>query len=233
MHPFIIDANGNLFVDLGAAMNACQEKNRMPKSPGNRPCTEKETRGGTWRYDANQTGQTFSAAERYASGIRKGEGFAIDADGRLFVTQHGRDQLAQNWPELYKPAAGAELPAEEIVRLEGGKDYGWPECYFDGQQEKLVLAPEYGGDGGKSVGLCAQRTPPVAFSPAHWAPNDLLIVTAPKFPAVYRHGLSSLSTARGIVRLLRRAATTSSSSPWRMAWLQENTSSLPTALRAR
>jgi glucose/arabinose dehydrogenase len=188
MHPFIIDAQGNLFVDLGSATNACQEKNRSPKSPGNRPCTEKATRGGTWRYDANQTGQVFSAAERYASGIRNGEGFAIDADGRLFVTQHGRDQLAQNWAELYKPAAGPELPAEEIVRLESGKDYGWPECYFDGQQEKLVLAPEYGGDGGKTVGLCADRTPPVAFFPAHWAPNDLLIVTSPKFPAVYRQG---------------------------------------------
>ena len=188
MHPFIIDAKGNLFVDLGSATNACEEKNRMPLSKGNEPCTEKQTRGGTWRYDANKTNQKFSAAERYASGIRNGEGFAIDADGRLLVTQHGRDQLSQNWVSLYKPQEGPELPAEEIVRLESGKDYGWPECYFDGHQEKLVLGPEYGGDGGKKVGVCADRTPPVAFFPAHWAPNDLLIVLSSKFPAVYRSG---------------------------------------------
>jgi glucose/arabinose dehydrogenase/mono/diheme cytochrome c family protein len=187
MHPFIIDAKGNLFVDLGSATNACEEKNRMPLSPGNQPCTEKETRGGTWRYDANKTNQKFSSQERYASGIRNGEGFAIDDAGRLFVTQHGRDQLSQNWAKFYKPSIGPELPAEEIVNLVDGKDYGWPECYYDGFKKKLMLAPEYGGDGEK-VGICAQRTEPVAFFPAHWAPNDLLIVTNKAFPAAYRQG---------------------------------------------
>jgi glucose/arabinose dehydrogenase/mono/diheme cytochrome c family protein len=188
MHPFIIDAKGNIFVDMGSATNACEVQNRMPKSPGNNPCTEKETRAGTWRYDANRTGQQFSPKERYATGIRNGEGFAIDAAGRLFVTQHGRDQLSENWPELYEPKDGPELPAEEFMQLHGGADYGWPECYFDGFQKKLVLAPEYGGDGGKKVGLCAQRSAPAAFFPAHWAPNDMLIVTNTKFPEAYRNG---------------------------------------------
>src|SRR5580692_6084876 len=188
MHPFIIDAIGNLFVDLGTATNACEEKNRVPNSPGRQPCTEKETRGGTWRYDANKTNQRFSAAERYASGIRNGEGFAIDPDGRLFVTQHGRDQLAEDWQQFYKGQIGSNLPAEEIVRLEQAHDYGWPECYFDGFQKKLVLAPEYGGDGGKTAGVCAEKQAPVAFFPAHWAPNDLLIDNNAHFPAAYRGG---------------------------------------------
>jgi glucose/arabinose dehydrogenase/mono/diheme cytochrome c family protein len=188
MHPFIIDAKGNLFVDMGSATNACEVQNRMPKSPGNKPCTEKKTRAGTWRYDANKTGQKFSAKERYATGIRNGEGFAIDAEGRLFVTQHGRDQLSENWSDLYQPKDGPELPAEEVMHLESGADFGWPECYFDGFRKKLVLAPEYGGDGGKTAGLCAQRSAPAAFFPAHWAPNDLLFVTNSKFPAAYRKG---------------------------------------------
>lgn len=188
MHPFIIDSKGNLFVDLGSATNACEVHNRMPKSPGNKPCTEKETRAGTWKYDANKAGQRFSPKERYATGNRNGEGFAIDAEGRLFVTQHGRDQLSENWPALYKPQDGPELPAEEVMQLQSGADYGWPECYFDGSQKKLVLAPEYGGDGGKAVGLCADRSAPAAFFPAHWAPNDLLFVTNSKFPAVWRQG---------------------------------------------
>ena len=38
----------------------------------------------------------------------------------------------------------------QLVRQ--GADYGWPECYFDNKQKKLVLGPEYGGDGGKKVG---------------------------------------------------------------------------------
>jgi len=189
MHPFIIDSKGNLFVDMGSATNACEVQNRQPKSPGNTPCTEKDTRGGTWKYDANKSGQKFSSKERYATGIRNGEGYSIDADGRLFVTQHGRDQLSENWSALYAPKQGPELPAEEVVQLTDSADYGWPECYFDGAQKKLVLAPEYGGDGGKKVGLCAERSPPAAFFPAHWAPNDLLFVTNSKFPAAYRKGL--------------------------------------------
>ena len=56
MHPFIIDKDGNLFVSMGSATNTCEVKNRMPRSTGNDPCTELETRAGVWRYDANKTG---------------------------------------------------------------------------------------------------------------------------------------------------------------------------------
>ncbi|HEX4504801.1 MAG TPA: PQQ-dependent sugar dehydrogenase [Alphaproteobacteria bacterium] len=189
MHPFVIDAEGNLFVDLGSATNSCQSQNRQPNIPGINPCTELETRAGVWRYDANKTGQVFSPAERYATGIRNGEGFTFDAEGHLFVTQHGRDQLSQNWAKLYKSAEGPELPAEEFVQVEKGGDYGWPECYFDGFQKKLVLAPEYGGDGGKTVGVCADKKAPAAFFPAHWAPNDALIYQGKQFPAPYQGGV--------------------------------------------
>jgi mono/diheme cytochrome c family protein len=72
--------------------------------------------------------------------------------------------------------------------LEQGADYGWPECYFDGIQEKLVLAREYGGDGGKAIGPCAQKQGPIAFFPAHWAPNDLALYDGHQFPDAYRGG---------------------------------------------
>jgi glucose/arabinose dehydrogenase/mono/diheme cytochrome c family protein len=188
MHPFAIDAAGNLFVDLASATNACEVKNRMPHSPGHDPCIELETRGGIWRYDANKTNQRFSLRERFATGLRNGEGFDFDADGRLFVTQHGRDQLHEDWPELYAAEQGFEEPAEEVVILEEGADYGWPQCYYDGHSQKLVLAPEYGGDGGKKVGACAGKRPPVAAFPAHWAPNDLKIYKGMQFPQAYRGG---------------------------------------------
>jgi glucose/arabinose dehydrogenase len=188
MHPFIIDAQGHIYVDLGSATNSCQLDDRMPGSPGHDPCTELKTRAGTWRYDANKTGQHFSAAERYVTGLRNGEGFGFDSAGRLFATQHGRDQLAQNFSKLYTPAQSAEQPAEELVQEHQGADYGWPECYYDRFQKKLVLAPEYGGDGGKKVGICAEKTAPVAAFPGHWAPNDLLIYTGKSFPAAYHDG---------------------------------------------
>jgi glucose/arabinose dehydrogenase len=185
MHPFAIDGEGHLFVDLGSATNSCQFQNRMPNSPGHQPCTELETRAGIWLYDANKKDQHFSAAERY--GLRNGEGFAFDSAGRLFVTQHGRDQLSQNWPRYFNARQSAELPAEEIVLLQKGADYGWPECYYDQLQNKLVLAPEYGGDG-KEVGVCAGKQAPVAAFPGHWAPNDLLIYAGNAFSTGYQGG---------------------------------------------
>jgi glucose/arabinose dehydrogenase/mono/diheme cytochrome c family protein len=189
MHPFAIDANGALYVDLGSATNSCQKDNRTANTPGLKPCTELETRGGIWRYDANQTGQVFSPAERYATGIRNADGIVLDAAGTgLYATQHGRDQLGDNWARLYTPKQGAELPAEELLLVQKGADYGWPECYYDGMQNKLVLAPEYGGDGGKAVGECADKRAPVAAFPAHWAPNDLTIYSGKQFPATYQGG---------------------------------------------
>jgi glucose/arabinose dehydrogenase/mono/diheme cytochrome c family protein len=189
MHPFTIDRDGSMYIDVATPTNACQVKNRIPHSPGINPCTELETRGGIWRYDSNKTNQTFSPAGRFATGIRNGEGFGIDAADRIFVTQHGRDQLHANWPELYKPEEEATQPAEELLLLKHGADYGWPECYYDGVQRKLVLAPEYGGDGGKKVGTCATKSAPIAAFPAHWAPNGMALYDKQQFPAHYRHGV--------------------------------------------
>ncbi len=188
MHPFAIDTQGNLYVDLGSATNSCQGQNRMPNVPGNNPCTELETRAGIWRYDANRLNQHFSPAERFVTGLRNGEGISFDSAGRILATQHGRDQLGQNWPKLYTLQQNANQPAEELVQLRQGSDFGWPECYYDDVQKKLVLAPEYGGDGGKAVGVCAQKEAPVADFPAHWAPNDMLIYEGSQFPSAYKDG---------------------------------------------
>jgi glucose/arabinose dehydrogenase/mono/diheme cytochrome c family protein len=190
MHPIAIDAAGNLYIDVATPTNSCQIKNRTLESPGIVPCTELETRGGIWRYDANKIGQAFSPAERFATGIRNAEGFAIDAAAdRILVTQHGRDQLHANWPDLYKPEQEATQPAEELLPLKQGGDYGWPECYYDAVQGKLVLAPEYGGDGGKRIGQCANKIAPIAAFPAHWAPNAMALYDQRQFPAHYRHGV--------------------------------------------
>ncbi|MEP6884729.1 MAG: PQQ-dependent sugar dehydrogenase [Gammaproteobacteria bacterium] len=189
MHPFAIDGAGLMYIDMGTATNACQAQNRSLEAKGADPCTELLTRGGIWRYDATKTGQSFSPAGRYATGLRNSEGFAVDAAGeRIFVTQHGRDQLHSNWPAVYQLDQEATLPAEELLLLKEGGDYGWPECYYDPAQNKLVLAPEYGGDGHR-VGVCAKKTAPVADFPAHWAPDGMTFYDKRQFPAHYRNGV--------------------------------------------
>lgn len=189
MHPFAIDQNGQMFIDVGSLSNSCQPQNRQPNVPGAKPCVELEQHGGLWKYDAIGTDQIFSPKERFVTGLRNGEGLSFDRAGRFFSTQHGRDQLLQNWPSLYPDAAHAtELPAEELVEIRQGADYGWPSCYFDAFQGKLVLAPEYGGDGGHAVGECSTKQVPVAAYPAHWAPNDLKFYEKPQFPDLYQDG---------------------------------------------
>jgi glucose/arabinose dehydrogenase len=188
MHSFAIDSGGGMFMDIGSATNSCQAKNRVLESAGRKPCTELRTRAGIWRYDANKTNQKFSPAERYATGIRNAVGIAFDPNGQLYSTQHGRDQLFDNWPKLYTADQGQNLPAEELLKIVQGGDYGWPYCYYDGFQKKLVLAPEYGGDGGKAAGVCATKLGPEAFFPAHWAPDGLMFYTGSQFPAHYKNG---------------------------------------------
>jgi glucose/arabinose dehydrogenase len=189
-HNFAIDSStGSLYANMGSATNSCQVRNRTEKSPGRKPCTETATRAGIWRFDANRTGQRFAPGARYATGIRNAVGLAVDPSSRaLFATQHGRDQLAENWRTLYEPAEGQEAPAEEMMRVTEGGDFGWPTCYYDPAQRKRVLAPEYGGDGGQAVGDCASKAAPAATFPAHWAPNALVFYTGQQFPARFRNG---------------------------------------------
>jgi glucose/arabinose dehydrogenase len=187
MHPFVIDTQGNIFITSGSESNACEKPARALGAKGQKPCPELPTRAGLWKYDASKLGQKFSAKERYVTGLRNSGGQAFDASGRLYAVQHGRDQLPEGFPNFYTPEIGRELPAEVLVEVKEGADFGWPTCYYDGSQKKLMLAPEYGGDG-KTEGECASKTGPVAAFPAHWAPNDVAFYTGKQFPAEWQGG---------------------------------------------
>src|SRR5207253_8281315 len=95
---------------------------RVPRSPGVNPCTELETRAGVWKFDARKKDQTPSASNHFARGIRNAVGITIAPDGKLWTTQHGRDDVAGingwNTPLGLDSAEGikynAENPAEEL-----------------------------------------------------------------------------------------------------------------------
>lgn len=178
-----------LYVNVGSATNSCQQKDRADESPGVDPCVELRTRAGTWKFSATRTGQTFSPAARFATGIRNGMGLTINpADGTLWQTQHGRDQLYENWKKLFPTTKySAENPAEELLQVNQGDDFGWPYCYYSVDEKKLVDAPEYGGDGKKSA-RCDSKKAPAAVFPGHWAPMSLFFYTGSQFPAKYKNG---------------------------------------------
>jgi glucose/arabinose dehydrogenase len=172
--PITFDNDGHMYVAFGAASNDCQEKNRLPGSPGIDPCPMLEDHGGIWQFDANKTNQTQKDGKRYATGLRSV--VAMDwnfANNSLYTLQHGRDDFLMLWAEKYSPWQSAVLPAEELFQVKEGMDGGWPYCYYDQVQGKKLLNPEYGGDG-KTVGRCDKCEKPLIGFPAHWAPNDIL-----------------------------------------------------------
>lgn len=185
---FAISGDGALYLNVGSATNSCQQTDRGNESPGVDPCTELRTRAGIWKFDANRMNQTFTPAARFATGIRNAMGIAVAPDGKLYATQHGRDQLNANWPKTFPTTKySAENPAEQLMQVNAGDDFGWPYCYYAVEPKKLVDAPEYGGDGTKS-GRCAKKKAPVAVFPGHWAPMSLLFYGGSSFPAKYRDG---------------------------------------------
>ena len=184
---FAIDSAGNLFVNVGSRTNSCQRKDRGDRSPGIDPCTELQTRAGIWRFATNRTEQKQGDAQHFGVGIRNAMGLTVSPlDGKVYTTQHGRDQLTQNWG--YPEQSGADNPGEEFMQVNAGDDFGWPYCYFSVSLKKRVLAPEYGGDS-TQVGRCAQKKAPVAVFPGHWAPMASLFYTGTQFPERYRGGV--------------------------------------------
>jgi len=183
-----VSGDNYLYVNIGAPSNACQAQDRQPGVPGQDPCPLLDSTGGIWRFKLDRTRQKQADGERFATGLRNSWAMAWDHMGTLFAIQHGRDVLATAWPDKFTNAQSAELPAEELFKIERGGDYGWPYCYYDPAKKSKVLAPEYGGDG-KEIGRCASaKLPEVAF-PAHWAPNGMVFYTGTQFPVEYRGGV--------------------------------------------
>ena len=176
-----------LLVKIGSATNSCQLANRATRSPGRDPCVELERHAGIWRFAAGRPGQTFADGRRWATGMRNAEALTVQpGTGLVWAAIHGRDQLGENWG--FSDEANADNPAEELVQLSEGDDFGWPYCYYSNDVQKKVLAPEYGGDG-RTVGRCSKAKDPAIAFPGHWAPMSLAFYPGDGFGAGYAGGL--------------------------------------------
>jgi len=186
---FALDGSGNLYVNVGAPSNACQEVDRTPGSKGIDPCPQLDRHAGIWKFAGDKPNQgQMTEGHHYASGIRNSIALAWNnTNNKLYVVQHGRDQLGQFYPNLYTDQESAELPAEEFFIVEDGDFFGWPYCYYDQFKKQKILAPEYGGDA-KATGRCDKAKSPIMAFPGHLAPNDLMFYTGNMFPDRYRNG---------------------------------------------
>ncbi len=184
----VLDNAGNIYVNIGAPSNSCQEKDREAGSMGMNPCPILDSAGGIWQFKADKTNQKYADGVRYCTGIRNIVGLDWNSQvNDLYAMQHGRDDLDRLFPKKFTEDQRVELPAEEMFRIHKGDDFGWPYCYYDPVQKAKVQAPEYGGDG-KSTKGCDSKQKPIYAFPAHWAPNGLLFYTGDQFPEKYKNG---------------------------------------------
>ena len=180
------DGKGGLYVNVGAPSNACQSRDRQAKVPGQDPCPLLEKHGGIWRFDENKLGQQQEDGKRYATGMRQMVGLTWH-DNSLWAVMHNRDSLDTLWPGQFTAEQNAEWPAEYLLKVEDGSNFGWPYCFYNNSEKKLVTNPEYGGDG-KKADRCANFNAPTVAFPGHWAPNDVMFYTGTQFPVKYRGG---------------------------------------------
>jgi len=186
--PIAFDDKGNMYIPFGAPSDCCQVDDRTPFSPGMDSCPMLATRGGIWKFDANKPDQFQKDGYKFASGLRSIVALEWNnLDHNLFTMMHGRDYLHATWPQYFSEWDGSVLPSEEFLKLKDGSNAGWPYYYYNQLKGKLLLNPEYGGDGIKE-GNGAAYTQPIVGFPGHFAPNDLLFYTGNQFPQHYKNG---------------------------------------------
>jgi glucose/arabinose dehydrogenase len=122
------DGEGRLYVDVGAPSNAGGDPDRVPNAKGVRPSPWLEQHAGIWRFDAAKPAQDqvrdgfhFSTGSRHILAINWNS-----VSRAMFVVMMGRDQLDLVAPQHFTPQQNAELPAEEMHRLDEGANLGWP-----------------------------------------------------------------------------------------------------------
>lgn len=108
-------------------------------------CRERDRRSGailSFRLDG-------SDPQIVATGLRNPFGLVFDGD-TLYVSDNARDDK------------GTAEPAETIVRIRRGADYGWPRCWASWRLRRLQ-------------GSCRGVTPPVAYLEPHSSADSLAL----------------------------------------------------------
>jgi glucose/arabinose dehydrogenase len=126
----VIVRRGRLYLGSGSTCDVCVEKSRLSAAI----------------LSVNPDG---SGLRVLARGLRNPYGLAVDpATGRLYASVNQRDGL------------GDREPAETIVEVRDGRDFGWPHCWPSHRTKRLR-------------GSCRGVTPPVAYLEPHSAPGGM------------------------------------------------------------
>ena len=127
----VVGSDGRLYLGSGSTCDVCRERDRRSAAIL------------SFRLDG-------SDLRVVARGLRNPYGLARQpSTGRLFVSVNGQDEL------------GEAEPAESVVLLRPGADYGWPRC----RPSRRLL---------RLVGSCRGVTPPVAYLEPHSSADGIV-----------------------------------------------------------
>jgi glucose/arabinose dehydrogenase/mono/diheme cytochrome c family protein len=191
--PIAFDNEGYMYVPFGAPTDACQDTELygplgIPNGVGLDPCPELENLAGIWRFDANKLGLLKEDGEQFSTGLRSLVGIEWNPkDESLYAVGNGIDNFHTLFPNEYTDWEAAVLPAESLMKIEKGSNYGWPYAYYDQIQGKNILEPGYGGDG-EIVGRASEFDLPIMAFEGHWAPMDVMFYHGDQFPERYNNG---------------------------------------------
>lgn len=133
-------------------------------------------------------------ATAYATGVRNGTGLAVAPDGALWTAVNGRDNVAfpEPGPDYGKivPDYVDDHPPEQLAKLTGGRELGWPYCNSDASASGPADLPfirdvQTNPDG--DLMDCASLPPVEQSMGAHSAPLGLSFVDG-ELPAPFARG---------------------------------------------
>jgi glucose/arabinose dehydrogenase len=126
----VVAHRGRLYLGSGSTCDVCRERSRLSAAV----------------LSVRPDGRDLRVVAR---GLRNPYGLAVDPrTGRLHASVNERDELGEN------------EPAETIVEIRPGRDFGWPRCWPSSRRKRLV-------------GRCRGVTRPVAYLQPHSAPGGL------------------------------------------------------------
>ena len=164
-----------IYINVGSSCNVCNETEPL------RATILRYTLDGKPAGSQIQDGLGASSPI-WAKGLRNSQGFAWQPkSGAMFATNEGAD----NRSSTKNGKVNDNIPPEHLNRIEAGKHYGWPYCWGNVSNAKIMVEdPNFLAD---SLNFCKTTTPPVITFDSHSTPIGITFLDKTNFPADYKN----------------------------------------------